>query len=201
MFGHLMYSADSDTVPEGWYVTAAVLIPFVLVASYVDYAQRKVPNIINGTLLLLGISAQMIWFGGWGLLNAALGVVAGFVPLFLVWMMRGMGAGDVKLMAAIGAWMGWELCLWSFAIGAILGGLIALVMIVVGKRLDSALVNLRTIGEKMSDRKTVFSDFGSVESFGATTQKLPYGVPLTMGTLIVLACESPALKGQLPVLW
>jgi hypothetical protein len=43
-----------------------------------------------------------------------------------------------------------------------------------------------TIMVKMSSRDTMFGDFGSAKSFGSTSQLLPYGVPLTIGSLIVL---------------
>ena len=181
-----------------WMATTAVLVPLVLIASWIDFADRKVPNVVNLTLLLLGLSAQLIWRGSGGLLDGLLGMVVGFVPLVLAWLAHAMGAGDVKLMTAIGAWMGWELTLVSLLIGVLLGGVIGVIMIVSGKKTDDAIVNLWTIASKFSNRKTAFSDFGSVESFGTTTQKLPYGVPLTIGTLIVLVFESSAVPYVAP---
>ena len=73
----------------------------------------------------------------------------------------------------------------SFCVGAIVGGLIAVVMILSTGRLWNAYANLATITQKVSSRETVFSEFGSAKSFGSTSQLLPYGVPLTIGTLIV----------------
>ena len=55
--------------------------------------------------------------------------------LILPWMMHGMGAGDVKLMMAIGVWLGPVLTLASFCVGAVAGGIIATVMIVSTGRL------------------------------------------------------------------
>ena len=42
---------------------------------------------------------------------------------------------------------------------------------------------------KCSNRQTIFSEFGSAKSFGQTSQLLPYGVPLTVGTLIILGAR------------
>jgi prepilin peptidase CpaA len=101
--------------------------------------------------------------------------------------MHGMGAGDVKLMAAIGCWLGPWLTLLSFAAGAIIGGFVALIMIVSTRRTAHALVNMQTIMTKMRRVDTAFGEYGGARTFGATSQLLPYGVPLTAGTLAVLS--------------
>lgn len=172
-----------------WQVTCAILVPGVLLASWIDYAQRRVPNWLNAALLGLGFAAQA-WFFGWaGVSTAFLGMLLGFGLLIVPWMMHGMGAGDVKLMAAIGAWMGPMLTLYSFALGAVLGGVAAVVMIMSSGRLAMACANMGVIMAKLSNRRTMFTEFGSAKSFGSTSQLLPYGVPLTGGTLIVLAAK------------
>jgi prepilin peptidase CpaA len=101
--------------------------------------------------------------------------------------MNGMGAGDVKLLAAIGAWLGPWWTFSTFALGAILGGVAAVVMILSTGRLRMAAANLNVLLTKCTNIQTLFSDFGGAKTFGATSQLLPYGVPLTAGTLVVLA--------------
>ena len=100
-----------------------------------------------------------------------------------------MGAGDVKLMAAIGVWMGPLLAFYCFALGALIGGVVAVVMILSTGRLRMACTNLGMILAKCSNPHTLFSEFGSAKSFGSTSQSLPYGVPLTAGTLVILAAK------------
>lgn len=163
-----------------------VLAPGVLYAAWFDYAQRRVPNWLNATLAGTGLTAQLIFFGWGGLLEGFLGLLVGFGVLILPWAMHGMGAGDVKLMAAIGAWLGPWLTLWAFAIGAIFGGLMATAMIVFSGRAREALSNLGLIAAKVSHRETVFSEFASAKSMGEGVALLPYGVPLTLGTLVVV---------------
>lgn len=116
-----------------------------------------------------------------------MGALVGFGLLIVPWLMHGMGAGDVKLMAAIGAWFGPAMTFYSFALGAVIGGVAAVVMILSSRRLKHACSNLGVIMAKCSSSKTMFSEFGSAKSFGTTSQLLPYGVPLTAGSLIVLA--------------
>jgi len=165
----------------------AVLVPGILWASWIDYSQRRVPNWLNAALLVAGFTAQG-FFNGWsGLQAAAGGMLVGFGVLILPWCMHAMGAGDVKLMAAIGAWLGPWMTLKSFVVGAAFGGVVAVLMILCSGRARQALANCQVILAKLSNRQSAFSDYGSAKSFGSSSQLLPYGVPLTVGTLIVMS--------------
>jgi len=172
-----------------WNLACAVLIPATLLASWIDYSQRRVPNWLNLAILLCGFVAQGWYFGWSGLWTGAMGMLIGFGVLIVPWMMHGMGAGDVKLMAAVGVWLGPKLTLYSFGVGAMIGGVAAIVMIVSTGRLRMACTNIGLILAKCSSRQTVFSETGSAKSFGQTSQLLPYGVPLTAGTLLVLGAR------------
>jgi prepilin peptidase CpaA len=169
-----------------WELTLALLIPGTLYASWVDYAQRRVPNWLNAALALAGLTAQSLYFGGGGLGWGLLGLLTGFGLLIVPWLMHGMGAGDVKLMAAIGCWLGPWWTFWSFAVGAIIGGVVAVVMIVSTGRTVHAITNMQTIRTKLKSLDTAFGEFGGARTFGHTSQLLPYGVPLTAGTIGVL---------------
>ena len=170
-----------------WGLTCLVLVPAVLLASWIDHAQRRVPNWLNAALAAAGLIAQSVYFGWAGLGAGLLGLLVGFGVLILPWAMNGMGAGDVKLMAAIGAWFGPLMTLAAFAVGAMIGGVIAVVMIVRSSRISEAWANMGVILIKMRSRDTMFSEFGSAKSLGEQPQLLPYGVPLTIGSLIVLS--------------
>ena len=100
--------------------------------------------------------------------------------------MHGMGAGDVKLMMAIGVWLGPWLTLLSFAAGGVIGGIAAIIMIVSTGRTVHALANIQTIMQKVRRADTAFGEFGGARTFGETSQLLPYGVPLTAGTIGIL---------------
>lgn len=178
-----------------WTIACGLLLPGILYASWIDYAQRRVPNWLNAALAASGLLAQSLAFGwytlgergiaggaGWGLL----GLLVGLGVLIVPWAMHGMGAGDVKLMAAIGCWLGPWLTLLSFAVGALIGGIVAVVMIYTSGRTVQALTNMQTIFTKLRRLDTAFGEFGGARTFGNTSQLLPYGVPLTAGTLVVL---------------
>jgi len=169
-----------------WEITLAVLLPGIVYASWVDYAQRRVPNWLNAALAATGLIMQAAYFGWSGVGQGALGLAVGFGVLIVPWLMHGMGAGDVKLMMAIGCWLGPWLTLLSFAAGAIVGGVAAVVMIACTGRAVHAYTNLQTIVTKMRRLDTAFGEFGGARTFGETSQLLPYGVPLTVGTMGVL---------------
>ena len=165
-----------------WVTTCLLMVPGIVWASWIDYRERRVPNWLNAVIAAMGFAAQG-WYGGAaGLGAAALGLLVGFMVLILPWLMHGMGAGDVKLMMAIGAWLGPAWTLIAFCLGVVVGGIIATTMILSSGRLWQARANLVTILCKVSNRSTIFSEFGSAKSFGDTSQLLPYGVPLTIGT-------------------
>lgn len=172
-----------------WWTTCLVLVPGILYASWIDYAQRRVPNWLNGLLIVLGFCAQGYYFGIDGVGSGAMGLAVGFGVLIVPWLMHGMGAGDVKLMAAIGVWFGPWMTAVAFAVGALIGGAVALVMIASTGRLRHAMANMNIIWTKMQSSDTLFSEFGSAKSFGDTSMLLPYGVPLTAGSLFVLAAQ------------
>ena len=91
---------------EFWQLTWVLLVPGILWASWVDYKERRVPNRLNLAIILVGFTLQCV-FNGWaGITTGTLGLLTGFGLLIVPWMMHGMGAGDVKLMAAIGVWLG-----------------------------------------------------------------------------------------------
>ena len=118
-----------------------------------------------------------------------LGLLAGLGILIIPWLMHGMGAGDVKLLAAIGVWLGPLLTFYAFILGAVIAGVAAVVMIISTGRLRMACANIGVILAKCAHRNTIFSEVGSAKSFGTSSQLLPYGVPLTAGTLIILAAK------------
>ncbi len=86
-------------------LTASALTVVVILAAWFDLRERRIPNVIVFPAALMGLSLNAVrgwdglWFGGKGLL-------IGFGLLFTLYLLRAMGAGDVKFLAAIGAFVG-----------------------------------------------------------------------------------------------
>ncbi len=168
----------------------AIVVPTSLAASWTDYRSHRVPNPLNAAIAATGLAAQSIFFGWTGVSSALLGMLVGFGMLILLWAIQGMGAGDVKFMAAIGAWLGPVMAFYAVCVGALIGGAIALVLIAARRDWSCAYANLGILVAKVSSTKTAFSDFGSAKSMTRPgVSVLPYAIPLSLGTLIVLISD------------
>jgi leader peptidase (prepilin peptidase)/N-methyltransferase len=96
-------------------LTICLFVISLIVLSYIDIKTGLLPDMITQPLLWLGLILSVF---EWGLVDsktAILGAACGYLVLWLVnyiyWLIRntqGMGHGDFKLLAAIGAWLGWQ---------------------------------------------------------------------------------------------
>jgi prepilin peptidase CpaA len=104
----------------GWWIAFAA----VAVATVIDWNTRKIPNLLTFPLALLALVLNGVLGGGMGLAGSAIGLVFG-LGMFLFFMSLGaMGAGDVKLMAALGALLGLVHVFWIGLFTAAMGGLL-----------------------------------------------------------------------------
>ena len=111
------------TVPV-WAAVAVVAI--TLIAADTDFRSRRIPNALTLTAILVALVAHAITGGVHGLAQAGLGMLVGGGILLPGWLMGWMGAGDVKLMAAVGAWLAWPASLTATLVSLIAGGVFAL---------------------------------------------------------------------------
>jgi prepilin peptidase CpaA len=101
----------------------------VLAAAVTDIHCRTVHNALTLPLLAVGLLYNAVQFGGAGLLAGTQGALVGFAIMIGFYALGGMGAGDVKLMAAIGAWFGVPATCAVAILGGLAGGVYALVLI------------------------------------------------------------------------
>ena len=102
----------------------------IAVGGAADLLYRKVYNHLTLPAMALGVILSYWYFGGEGLKDSGLGLAVGFLPMFLFFLAGGMGGGDVKLMAAIGAIMGYPFILSALIYSALTGGVIALAAVI-----------------------------------------------------------------------
>ncbi len=92
-----------------------------------DVRTGRIPNKITFSCMLVGLAINTVCSGFKGLCSACFGILVGVLLLIIPFALGGMGAGDVKMLAAIGAINGSEFVLQAFLFGAVAGGILALV--------------------------------------------------------------------------
>ena len=111
-------------------------------AAVIDGLKLKVPNWITFPMIISGwiYSATFSPYAGWeGLMYSLIGTVVGLALLLPAYAIGGMGAGDVKLLAGVGAWVWGTTTLYAFAVSAIVGGIIAVLMVLVGRKAGTSI--------------------------------------------------------------
>lgn len=131
---------------EALVLTAAAV---ALIAAGTDLWRFKVYNVLTLPALAAGLCASA-WVGGWqGLAASGLGALTGFGLLAAFFIMGGVGAGDVKLLTALGAWLGPATILRVFVASAIAAGLYALVLTIAYGGLAATAVDLLALADRM----------------------------------------------------
>jgi prepilin peptidase CpaA len=161
-----------------------VVIAISVVACVVDVRTRRIPNLLTFGAALGGLLIQILASGLQGALAAAGGWLVGtllFLPFFLL---RGMGGGDVKLLAGIGAWLGPADTVWLAAYSALAGGALGVVVALAHGYLRTALQNVylmltywRSVGIRPVPNLTLDS---------SKTPRLAYAIPIFAGTVMTL---------------
>jgi prepilin peptidase CpaA len=172
--------------PDAW--AAGLLFAVLLVAAArSDIASRRIPNRLVGALVVLGLAAAMtVLREPVGLIGA----VAGFglaVALWLpFWFLRVLGAGDVKLAAAIGVWLGPAGVVEASVLAALAGGVLAAGVLARRGRLGPLAVSVALWAGALAGGRL------TKPLARSSTDVLPYGVALAVGAV---------LAGWLPTTW
>ncbi|MEK4044630.1 A24 family peptidase [Paenibacillus sp. FSL H8-0048] len=118
-------------------------LPFLTAALFTDIRWMRIPNWITLPALIGGLLLQLMINGWHGLLFSLCGSGAGFLLLLIMYFTGAVGAGDVKIFAAIGAWTGvlfsLQVIVYSVLLGAVVGWIIILYRRETGRRLRSMI--------------------------------------------------------------
>ena len=160
----------------------------LVVATSTDLRSRRIPNWLIFPFLAAGITVSG-WLGGWqGIGQSLEGLALGLLLFGLLFWMGGMGAGDVKLAAAIGAWIGPMQLFFALIVTAIVGGIMALGWMAIGRLFPDLL---QGTGDLEAEGKREDEGSGEKAIDGAApvrqrrrVRKLPYAPAIALGTLI-----------------
>lgn len=126
-------------------IPGIVVLVAVVIAAATDLWTWRVHNLLTIPLLLTGVIYHGVVDGGVGLGSSLFGVLFAFGALILPYLAGGMGAGDVKLLAGIGAWVGMPGTLHVFIASSLAAGLYSLVLVVLRGKLRETWINFRLI--------------------------------------------------------
>lgn len=164
-------------------VNITLLLPLAVIITYYDVRYRRIPNAFVLATLAAGIAINAIFSGFAGITASLGGCALGFVLMFLLHIFGAMGAGDVKLFAAIGAVIGAQLVVPTFIVVIITGGLLAVVSVIRAGMLVSTMHRVLQILVGLLPG-------WQMPKFAVPTDRkhtIPYGVAITMGSLISIA--------------
>jgi prepilin peptidase CpaA len=164
-------------------VLQTFLVPLAALVIYYDVRYRRIPNAFVLATLISGLTLNFAIGGFSGGLNSLGGCVFAFVLMFMLHVFGAMGAGDVKLFAAIGSVIGAQLVLPTFVVVVLTGGVLALISI------------LRTGIFKATMYRVLQIFVGllpgwQMPKFSVPADRrltIPYGVAITIGAIIATA--------------
>ena len=163
-----------------------VLIGIALAAAFYDLRVRRIPNWVNLTGALLGLGLNG-YFEGWaGAVTAISGLLVALCVYLPLYALKGMGAGDVKLMAAIGALAGLSNWVVIFIATALLGGLAALALVLWRKRINQTLLNISLILGQLAKGKAPAEQDNALSIQNDKSLKMPHGAIIAAGVGLFL---------------
>ena len=124
-------------------IPVVVVLASTLGLAFIDVCKYKIYNVFTYPLLLAGLVYHGVVEGMPGFTDSLLGTLLGFGILLPLYALGGLGGGDVKLMAAVGAWLGLLLTFVVFLASSLLAGLYALILVVAYGRMRDVWLNLQ----------------------------------------------------------
>ncbi|MFN9717209.1 MAG: prepilin peptidase [Planctomycetota bacterium] len=166
---------------ENWHIKAVSAI--LILAAWIDGRELKVPNWITFPMILSGLAYQTCVGDMAGLGAGILGMFVGLLTLLPLYAVGGMGAGDVKLMAGIGAWLGWEITFSAFCVSVVVGAVMAVMMVLSKKKMSHHYENFLLILSEWMVIRNPYELSKIAAERKPRMMLLPYGIPICIGTI------------------
>jgi prepilin peptidase CpaA len=173
-----------------------VALKFALAALSVaaaawDIRLRRIPNWLVAAGLLAGLAGNLFFSAGIrGAGVAAGGMAAAFAVYLPLYALRAAGAGDLKLAVAMGAIAGPVNWLFIFVLTAVLGGIFALVLVIVTGRAGRTFRNIGYILRQLARGRAPFENRADLDVRSAQSLRLPHGVAMALGAIGYLSAAA-----------
>ncbi len=159
----------------------------LIVATVTDLRFQKIPNMLTFPVMVMALTYHGITNGLDGLLFSAGGLAVGFALLILPYLLGVMGAGDVKLMGAVGAILGARGAFMAFLFSGIAGGIYALIIVLI--RGKECRVWVTRYGTMLKTFLFTGNFIPIPAGKNENTPRLFYGVAIASGTLFSVLLE------------
>jgi prepilin peptidase CpaA len=165
-----------------WLVTVVLIV-----AAVIDGWALKVPNWITFPFVIAGWTYSGLAFGWEGLGWSLLGTVVGLALLLPPYAIGGMGAGDVKLLAGVGAWIYSTHTVYAFAVSAVIGAVLAIAMVISRNAWQKHSSQFWLILNEIMVIKNPEQLAAIAAERKPRMLLLPYGIPIAIGTILYFA--------------
>ena len=162
-----------------------LLLTVAVIAGIYDWRYRRIPNWLVLAGLIAGFACHCYVEGLAGLVTAAEGFGLAFVIYFVLHLLRGMGAGDVKLMAALGAIAGPASWLVLFVGTALLGGVVAVFITLAHGRLYSTLWNVGQIVKELALFRAPYKNQPQLDLHHKGALRAPHGTIIAVTAMLL----------------
>lgn len=170
---------------------SGVLLLLLLAASWQDIFYYRIPNILVFSGIVIGLLLHTVLpqgMGGLGILPSLAGLCLGLAILLPLYILRAMGAGDIKLMAMIGAFVGPSSILMITVYVLLAGGILALSVALLRGRFSKLIDNLKfMLFLRLAGTSTM--SLPTTKTLDQSAGKLPYGAAIVAGTLFYLVTD------------
>ena len=169
------------------YFLMLLLLSILIISVIIDFRIQKIPNLITFPAIIIALLYHFSANGTDGLVFSVLGLITGIGLLIIPYMWGGMGAGDAKLMGAVGAILGAKSVFDAFLLTALVGGIYAIILVLLNQKEFKGFFKKQLI----TLRLYIFTREYIPDPVEDSTKKpkLCYGVAIALGTFIYLGLD------------
>lgn len=168
---------------EIWFLEAAVSV--ALIGAYFDIKSARIPNRLTYAAILAALVLRPALLGWHGFLEGVGGLLLGGGIFAVMFMIRTMGGGDVKLMGAVGALVGFSKTGQALIVCTLFGGLMAICYVIARKRYRTTFLNLLSLVRFHA--KAGVTPHPELNLANPEALRMPYGLAIAFGSFAPLA--------------
>ncbi|MBS1170685.1 MAG: hypothetical protein H6R01_1603 [Burkholderiaceae bacterium] len=188
-------------------VVFGVLCILLLCACWIDARNHRIPNWLVLTGAALGLILNTVLPDGFGFISflpgavgfwkSLAGLALGLAIPMPLYVLRAMGAGDVKLMAMVGAFLGPMAIVGVILMAFVVGGLLSLMVVLRNGTMKRLFDNLHTMLLSGFIKTTITKELPTIEPASVSAGKMPYALAISGGTFIYFALAGNELLAPL----